>query len=89
MRICLRCDGTRWVCESHPDTPWEDSPRACSCGAAGAPCPACNKAADGEVPAMPKGFEAEVVRDFDPILDAPGDLEEEPDAPADPSRKPH
>ncbi|QOZ69132.1 hypothetical protein WN72_24535 [Bradyrhizobium arachidis] len=38
---CTTCADTGWVCENHPDRPWE-GPQACSCGGAGAPCPACN-----------------------------------------------
>lgn len=53
---CLLCDGTSWVCEAHPDQPWE-GPHACTCGAAGAPCPHCNRSDDGEPPRMPPGFE--------------------------------
>ncbi len=34
-----------WVCENHPDRPWQ-GPRACPCGAAGAPCPDCNTTDD-------------------------------------------
>jgi hypothetical protein len=29
---CERCDGCRWVCEAHPERPWE-GPCACGCGA--------------------------------------------------------
>lgn len=54
--VCPACDGTNWVCEAHPDQPWE-GPHACMCGAAGAPCPHCNRAEDGEAPRMPPGFE--------------------------------
>ncbi|SDF02264.1 hypothetical protein SAMN05216337_104283 [Bradyrhizobium brasilense] len=54
---CPICDGTRWVCENHPDRPWQGE-RACTCGGAGAPCPACNKANEGEMPSLPKGFRA-------------------------------
>lgn len=43
MRICLRCDDTRFVCEAHPLLPWATSPRGCHCGAAGDPCPICNR----------------------------------------------
>ena len=41
-----------WVCKAHPDRPWvgED---ACGCGAAGAPCPICNKE---DLPQPPLGF---------------------------------
>jgi hypothetical protein len=39
---------------------------------------------------MPKGFEAEVVRDFDPSIDPPGGAEEGPDGLfGKPSKKPH
>jgi hypothetical protein len=38
---CPQCEDTGWVCEDHPDTPW-DGDHACSCGAAGMPCPRCN-----------------------------------------------
>lgn len=55
-QACTCCDGTGWVCEDHPDQPWE-GPHACSCGAAGAPCPHCNRPDDGEVPRLPPGFE--------------------------------
>jgi hypothetical protein len=51
--ICSLCDGGGWVCEEHPDQPWQ---HACTCGAAGAPCPHCNSAAD-EPLRLPKGFE--------------------------------
>ncbi|WP_035968758.1 hypothetical protein [Bradyrhizobium sp. WSM1417] len=53
---CARCDGTHWVCESHPDRPW-DGPKACGCGGAGEPCPNCNDAAHDELPVLPKGFD--------------------------------
>src|ERR1700676_2765346 len=31
---CSRCEDTGWVCEAHPDRPWEGE-HACTCGAAG------------------------------------------------------
>ncbi len=31
MADCPRCDDYRWVCENHPERPWE-GPRACACG---------------------------------------------------------
>jgi hypothetical protein len=59
---CPRCDGCRWVCETHRDTPWE-GPRACNCGGAGAPCPVCNQ---GTEPEMSADFVADKrVRDLD------------------------
>ena len=54
MADCSRCDDYRWVCENHPDRPWE-GPRACNCGGAGAPCPACN-ASEVTMPGMPEDF---------------------------------
>jgi hypothetical protein len=52
---CSLCDGGGWVCEEHPDQPWQ-GPHACTCGAADAPCPHCNSAED-EPPRLPNGFE--------------------------------
>lgn len=40
MDFCPVCMGTLWVCEDHPELPW-DGEGACGCGAAGAPC-VCN-----------------------------------------------
>ena len=54
MADCSRCDDYRWVCENHPKRPWE-GPRACACGGAGAPCPACN-VSEVTVPEMPDDF---------------------------------
>lgn len=34
---CPKCEGSGWVCENRPDSPWPD---ACDCGA-GVPC-SCN-----------------------------------------------
>jgi hypothetical protein len=31
---CLLCDDTGWVCEVHPDQPW-DGPHGCAFGGAG------------------------------------------------------
>jgi hypothetical protein len=49
------------VCEEHPGRPWGD-PNGCTCGAAGMPCPRCNRAAEGEEPRMPEGFKTEFDR---------------------------
>lgn len=39
---CPRCRGIGWVCENHPDKPWDTSLEGgCEC-AAGAPCPRCS-----------------------------------------------
>ena len=40
---CELCLGEGWVCENHPDTPWE----RCSCNGAGDPC-RCNSLFDKE-----------------------------------------
>jgi hypothetical protein len=54
---CTRCDDRRWVCEVHPDRPW-DGPTACGCGAAGAPCPDCNPSTGiDDPPDLGPGFE--------------------------------
>ncbi|MGC2779994.1 MAG: hypothetical protein WA418_30580 [Bradyrhizobium sp.] len=86
LSFCLRCDGTGWVCESHPDRPWEGSARACACGAPGEPCPVCNCADEETVPRLPEGLEADVVRDLDTDpLDM--DTEDREDIEAAPPRK--
>jgi hypothetical protein len=40
---CPICFGTGWVCENHPDKPW-DKEFGCECGA-GVPC-VCNSAGE-------------------------------------------
>lgn len=58
MQYCVRCDNSRWVCETHNERPLLGD-YACNCGAAGAPCPACNRADPADpasVPGMPRGF---------------------------------
>ena len=52
---CIPCDDTGWVCENHPDQPWE-GPHACTCGGAGAPCRRCNPATAIEPPPLPNWF---------------------------------
>jgi hypothetical protein len=52
---CFRCEDTRWVCENHPERPWEGQ-HACGCGGAGAPCPGCNKV---EPPLLPPGYKVD------------------------------
>jgi hypothetical protein len=58
---CNICRGGRWVCEDHPDKPWDgasDAPEACHCGGAGAPCPACNPSDSEHPPEMPEGYKS-------------------------------
>ena len=38
--VCANCDGQLWVCENHPEVPWDGSTDRC-CGGAGMPC-SCN-----------------------------------------------
>lgn len=47
--FCDNCDG-RWVCEAHPDQPWNEGE---CCGAPGATCPVCNP--EGLYPGLPEG----------------------------------
>lgn len=36
---CEKCNDTGWVCENHPDKPWETGEdNDCDCGGAGMPC---------------------------------------------------
>jgi hypothetical protein len=46
---CNICDDKGWVCENHPDKPWDgtsDREDACSCGGAGMPCVQCRPEAN-------------------------------------------
>ena len=60
---CPRCDSTGWVCEAHSDQPWENSPMACGCGAAGDPCPDCNPSDAEHPPRLPLGFKTAFDKD--------------------------
>jgi hypothetical protein len=52
---CQVCCGIGWVCESHPDKPWDkDLPNGCECNA-GMPCQACNPCEADTPPRMPAG----------------------------------
>jgi hypothetical protein len=56
---CEVCGGARWVCEDHPDKPWDgasDREDACHCGGAGMPCSVCNRTVGQELPEMPPGY---------------------------------
>jgi hypothetical protein len=55
---CALCEDTGWVCENHPDRPWEGK-RACTCGGAGDPCPRCHASDGDSAPRMPKDFKTE------------------------------
>jgi hypothetical protein len=57
---CALCEGCGWVCENHPDRPWEGKD-ACTCGGAGMPCPWCNLPDKDGAPRLPDGFKM----DFD------------------------
>jgi hypothetical protein len=59
MEVCKVCKGARWVCEDHPELPWDgasDDANACHCGGAGLPCLACNSCDREHKPEMPDGF---------------------------------
>ena len=56
---CIACEDRGWVCESHPDRPWEGQ-HACTCGGAGAPCPTRNVPVEGIAPRMPEGFKIDI-----------------------------
>ena len=48
-----------WVCEDHPDKPWDgasDMEDACHCGGAGMPCPICNPSDEVTARRCPKVF---------------------------------
>src|SRR5207248_124725 len=56
---CEVCGGARWVCEDHPDKPWDgasDREDACHCGGAGMPCLVRNRTIGQEPPEMPPGY---------------------------------
>jgi hypothetical protein len=55
---CLCCEDSDWVCENHPDQPWEGL-HACQCGGAGMPCLKCNQPIQDEPPRLPKGLKAD------------------------------
>lgn len=54
---CGVCQGYGWVCEAHPDKPWDETlPGGCECGA-GEPCPECNVSLGrNDPPRQPPGF---------------------------------
>ena len=54
VKLCLHCNDCRWVCEVHTDRPWLLD-NACTCGAPGMPCQACNRTDEGEYPALQEG----------------------------------
>jgi cold shock CspA family protein len=59
--VCVKCslrEDCGWVCETHPGRPWEGD-HACTCGAAGAPCPWCNLPDKDGAPRLPEGFRTE------------------------------
>ena len=59
---CVHCEHTGWVCENHPDAPW-DGEQACICGGAGMPCPQCNPSDLSHPPRPPAGTHIEFDKD--------------------------
>jgi hypothetical protein len=51
---CALCEDCGWVCENHPEPPWEGE-HACTCGGAGMPCPKCNPSDLDHPPRPPTG----------------------------------
>lgn len=51
---CPTCDNSGWVCENHPDVPWDDGDADC-CGGAGMPCRDCNPCDAQTPPRLPAG----------------------------------
>jgi hypothetical protein len=49
--VCPTCQGMRWVCEAHADTPWltPEGEENC-CGGAGMPCRTCNPLGEQSLP---------------------------------------
>lgn len=70
MPTCSNCNGQGWVCENHPNVPWDDGDATCcaaegakwNCGA-GAPCPKCNPADADTPPRLPDGARTIIDRD--------------------------
>jgi len=55
---CSVCEDSGWVCETHPDKPWEGE-HACRCDGAGMPCPKCNVPEKNEPPRPPAGLKTQ------------------------------
>ena len=54
---CPRCADVGWVCDNHPDKPWDKTaPNGCECGV-GSPCPECNSFDHSNPPAPPRSYE--------------------------------
>jgi hypothetical protein len=58
MMKCLLCEDCGWVCENHPDRPFEGE-HACTCSGAGAPCSNCNPTSESNAPRRPDGFKTD------------------------------
>jgi hypothetical protein len=53
---CIPCEDSGWVCEKHPQRPWQGA-HACRCGSGvGMPCPKCNPSDRDNPPRLPSGF---------------------------------
>jgi hypothetical protein len=60
---CALCEeDCGWVCEDHPDAPWDDL-HATICSAAGMPCPKCNSSDLEHPPRPPAGTRIEIDKD--------------------------
>ena len=56
MSVCKNCSDIGWVCESHPNVPWDGGGDECY-GGAGMPCEWCNPSDKDNPPRMLDGFQ--------------------------------
>jgi hypothetical protein len=59
---CIPCEDVGWVCEDHPDAPW-DGIHARICDSPGVPCPQCNPSDLDHPPRPPTGTRIEFDKD--------------------------
>jgi hypothetical protein len=64
MKFCLRCDNCRWVCEKHPERPWE-GPTGQRLRRGRRALPFCDRTDADTVPEMPEGFVVDTATDDD------------------------
>lgn len=60
---CQACAGSGWVCENHPDRPWENANGTTCCGGAGGNC-SCNSDGAFEFQAVLASTEPETVKEW-------------------------
>lgn len=60
---CLACAGSGWVCENHPDKPWENADGTRCCEGAGGNCE-CNPNGEVEFQAVFASTSPETVKEW-------------------------